>query len=65
MKGKAKMEKEKEFEWMSVSEVAKCENVSKTTIYNRIRERLYETMEFERGTMRGVLIKYKYKTNNL
>lgn len=52
------MEKEKEFEWMSVSEVAKKENVTVQTIYNRIRENLYETMEFQRGKLRGVLVKY-------
>jgi len=49
---------EKEFEWLSVSEVAKRENVTSQTIYNRIRENLYETMEFQRGKLRGVLIKY-------
>lgn len=52
------MDKEKEFEWMSVSEVAKKENVTVQTIYNRIRDNLYETMEFQRGKLRGVLVKY-------
>lgn len=45
-------------EWLSVSEVAKRENVSVQTIYNRIRDDLYETMEFTRGKLRGLLIKY-------
>lgn len=51
-------EMEKEFEWISVSDVAKRENVTVQTIYNRIRDNLYETMEFQRGKLRGVLVKY-------
>jgi predicted DNA-binding protein YlxM (UPF0122 family) len=54
---------DKEFEWLSVSELAKRENVSIQTIYNRIKENLDETMEFERKSMRGLLIKYQKNHN--
>ena len=43
-------------EWVSVSEMAKMQGVSKQTIYNRIREGLYETHTFKRGKMNGILI---------
>ena len=43
-------------EWVSVSEMAKMQGVSKQTIYNRIREGLYETQTFQRGKMNGILI---------
>ena len=42
--------------WVSVSEMAKMQGVSKQTIYNRIREGLYETQTFQRGKMNGILI---------
>ena len=51
------------FEWLSVGEVAKNEKVTPQTIYKRIKEGLYETMEFNRGSMRGILIKYKKRLN--
>lgn len=50
-------EMEKEFEWVSVSELAQRLGVSDQTIYNHIKEGLYETMEFQRGTMKGILVK--------
>lgn len=47
------------FELLSVSEVARLENKSIQTIYNRIRFGMYETIDFKRGSkMRGMLIKY-------
>ena len=52
------MNKKVTFEWLSVSEVAKLEDVSTTTIYNRIKDGIYETMEFERGAYKGILVKY-------
>lgn len=44
-------------EWVSVSELAGLLNVSKQTIYNRVKTQLYETKKFKRGKMIGVLIK--------
>lgn len=48
---------EKEFEWISVSELAKREGVSAQLIYHRIKNELYETQRFSRGSMSGYLIK--------
>lgn len=50
---------EQEFEWVSVSSLATILNVSKQTIYNRIKNGNYETKEFERGQMKGLLVKVK------
>lgn len=50
---------EEEFEWISVSSLAIILNVSKQTIYNRIRHGYYETKEFERGQMKGLLVKVR------
>lgn len=44
-------------EWISVSELAELMNVTKQTIYNRVKSGLYETRQFKRGKMIGVLIK--------
>lgn len=44
-------------EWISVSELAMRLGVSKQTVYNRIRENLYETQTFRRGKMSGILVK--------
>jgi predicted DNA-binding protein YlxM (UPF0122 family) len=46
-----------ETEWVSVSELAGLLNVSKQTIYNRVKTQLYETKKFKRGKMIGALIK--------
>lgn len=46
-----------ETEWVSVSTMAKRAGVSSQTIRNRIREGLYETQTFERGTMKGILVR--------
>ena len=43
-------------EWVSVSQMARMQGVSKQTIYNRIKEGLYETQTFQRGKMSGILI---------
>jgi len=55
---------EKEFEWVSVSEVAEREGVTAQTIYLRVRCGLYETMKFKRGKMNGILIKVPKQQNN-
>lgn len=43
---------------LSVSEVAKLEGKSVQTIYNRIRGGIYDTINFKRGKMRGIIINY-------
>mgnify|MGYP002528415511 CR=1 FL=1 len=43
-------------EWISVSTLAKRENVTPQTIRNRIARGMYQTKEFERGRMRGILV---------
>lgn len=47
----------KDMEWVSVSELARRIGKTKQTIYNYIRQNLYETMEFRRGKMIGILVK--------
>lgn len=42
---------------MSVSGFAKTIGVSKQTVYNRIKDGVYETKEFSRGKMKGILVK--------
>lgn len=42
--------------WVSVSQMARMQGVSKQTIYNRIHEGLYETQTFQRGKMNGILV---------
>jgi hypothetical protein len=43
-------------DWIGVSSLAKLLNVSKQTIYNRIRRGVYPTKNFARGTMNGMLV---------
>lgn len=47
----------KDMEWVSVSELAELLNVSKQTIYNKVKAHLYEIKNFKRGKMVGILIK--------
>ena len=47
----------KDMEWVSVSELARRIGKTKQTVYNYIRQNLYETMEFRRGKMIGILVK--------
>lgn len=49
---------EKEFEWLSVSEVAKRVGRSKQTIYNWCAKGRYEIKSFKRGQMAGLLVKF-------
>ena len=46
-----------ESELISVSEFAKRKNISQQTVYNWIKSGLVECVEFQRGTMKGKLIK--------
>jgi predicted DNA-binding protein YlxM (UPF0122 family) len=50
------MMNEQEVEWVSVSELAKRLHKTKQTVYNLIKKGVYETKEFQRGSMRGFLI---------
>lgn len=50
---------EDNFEFVSISTLAKRLGVSGQTIRNRIKEGLYETMQFKRGDMNGILVKVK------
>ena len=43
-------------EWVSVSTLAKREGVTPQTIRNKIARGMYVTQEFERGSMKGVLV---------
>lgn len=43
-------------DWVSVSEMARLSNVSKQTVYNRVRDGFYVTRTFKRGKMKGILI---------
>jgi len=47
-----------EYEWISVSCYAHKIGKSTQTVYNMIKDGLLETMNFERGTKNGVLIKH-------
>ena len=51
------MNNKENFEWISISELAELLNVTKQTIYNRVKSGLYETKQFKRGKMIGILIK--------
>lgn len=56
-------QEQNKYELLSVGEMAKRIGVSSQTIYNRIAQGLYETVEFKRGSkMRGFLIKVKIDT---
>lgn len=45
------------FEWVSASTLAKRLGISTQMVYVRIKEGMYETQEFQRGSMRGILVK--------
>lgn len=47
------------YEYVSISTLAKRLGVSGQTIRNRIKEGQYETMQFKRGVMNGLLIKVR------
>ena len=50
-----------QYEMLSVSDVAKRQGVSSQTIYNQISANMWETVTFQRGKYRGVLVKYPKK----
>lgn len=43
-------------EWISVSELALRTGKTKQTIYNKIKQGIYPTKVFNRGSMRGLLV---------
>lgn len=47
---------EEETEWISISELAERMGCSSQTIRNQIKQGMYETMTFKRGTMSGILV---------
>ena len=55
---------ESNFEYVSISTLAKRLGVSGQTIRNRIKEGFYETMCFKRGDMNGILIKVRCQNQN-
>lgn len=52
------------YEWISISTLAKRLGISGQTVRNRIKEGLYETMQFKRGGMNGILIKVRCQDQN-
>ena len=52
------------YEYVSISTLAKRLGVSGQTIRNRIKEGFYETMCFKRGDMNGILIKVRCQNQN-
>ena len=55
------MENSENTEWISISTLAERLGVTKQTVYNRVKQGMYPTREFKRGTMRGVLIQVAKK----
>lgn len=51
-------------EWISVSECAELLNVTKQTVYNKIKQGIYPTKVFNRGSMRGLLVCVPKVNNN-
>lgn len=56
------MENSENTEWISISTLAERLGVTKQTVYNRVKQGMYPTKEFKRGTMRGVLIQVAKST---
>ena len=52
------MKKNNNYEWISVSELAKRIGKTNQTAYNRVKKGMWETKVFTRGSMRGLLVKY-------
>lgn len=50
-----------QYEMLSVSEVAKRLGKTPQTIYNQISQNMWETVEFQRGKYKGILVKFPVK----
>lgn len=57
MKHKA-MINEENYEWISVSELAKRIGKTNQTAYNQVKAGLWESRTFKRGSMVGILVAY-------
>lgn len=47
-----------QYDMLSVSDVAKRLGKTPQTIYNQIKQGLWDTIEYNRGKYKGILIKY-------
>lgn len=47
-----------QYEMLSVSDVAKRLGKTPQTIYNQIKQGLWDTIEYKRGKYKGILVKY-------
>lgn len=47
-----------DYEMISVSELAKRIGKTPQTIYNQIKQGLWEIVEYQRGKYKGILVKY-------
>lgn len=52
------MESSREYELLSVSDVAKKIGKTPQTVYNQIKSGVWETQEFQRGQYKGILVKF-------
>ena len=53
------IDEEKNNEWVSPSTMAKRLGISTQMVYIRIKEGIYESRKYERGSMNGWLVKAK------
>ena len=49
---------EENYEWISVSELAKRIGKTPQTAYNQVKAGLWESRTFKRGSMVGILVAY-------
>ena len=49
------------YEMISVSELARRLGRTPQTMYNQIKQGLWETVEYKRGKYKGILVKYPKK----
>ena len=47
---------EENLEWIAISQLAIQLNVSKQTVYNRVKRGDYPSKEYKRGSMKGILV---------
>lgn len=52
------MDNKQQYEMLSVSMVAKRIGKTPQTIYNQIKAGMWDTIEYERGKYKGILVKY-------
>lgn len=54
-----------QIDWVSVSTFASRTGQSTQNVYNKIKQGLLKTKEFERGSMRGLLVGIQQTNNSL